>query len=117
MKLVDNPDLMRIKAGVIFGMREYMKIAHPDYTEKDIQFCNKVLDDHLVKVSVAKNAQAALDVVQATVLQLNELNDKVANELIETDQREGICEFIILAGHLMGFNEKDEDVTEEWREW
>jgi hypothetical protein len=45
------------------------------------------------------------------------LNATCEYDLIETDQREDICAFIIRAGALAGFNEADEDVTEEWREW
>jgi len=37
--------------------------------------------------------------------------------MIETEQREDLAEIIILAGNLKGFNSKDEDITEEWRDW
>ena len=55
--------------------------------------------------------------MKATVLKLNKLNEKAGYELIETDQREDICKYIIRAGALLGFNGEDEDVTEEWRDW
>ena len=29
----------------------------------------------------------------------------------------GIADIIILAGHLKGYNGRNEDITEEWREW
>ena len=37
--------------------------------------------------------------------------------LIETDQREDICDYLIKAGALLGLNEHDEDITEQWRQW
>ena len=54
---------------------------------------------------------------KATVLKLNDLNERAGEDLIETDQREDICEYITKADALLGFNTEDEDVTEEWREW
>ena len=47
---------------------------------------------------------------------MNVLNEKCEYELIETDQREDICKFIITAVNVAGLK-TDEDVTEEWREW
>ena len=52
-----------------------------------------------------------------TVILLNEINEKCEYELIETEQREDIAEIIILSGSLKGFNTRDDDITEEWREW
>jgi hypothetical protein len=37
--------------------------------------------------------------------------------MIETMEREAICELIILAGAARGFNGAGEDITEPWREW
>lgn len=91
--------------------------SNVDYTEADIECCAAILDEHLVAISSADNATSAAHCVQTTVIKLNELNNLVGGDLIETDQREKICEFIISAGALLGFNGKDEDVTEEWREW
>ena len=48
---------------------------------------------------------------------LNSLNARCGGTLIETDQREDICEFIIRAGCLAGFNGEGEDGTEAWRDW
>lgn len=58
-----------------------------------------------------------MKIVKKTVLALNALNEKCEYELIETEQREDIAEIIILAGYLKGFNDRDDDITEEWREW
>lgn len=55
--------------------------------------------------------------VKNVVLGLNDLNEKCGHELIETDQREQIADIIILAGHLKNYNTRNEDITEDWREW
>lgn len=53
----------------------------------------------------------------ATVLSLNQLNRQAGGSLIETDQREVICQFIITAGAQRSFNGPNEDVSGAWREW
>jgi hypothetical protein len=54
--------------------------------------------------------------VKDLVLKLNALNDRCQGSLIETDQREDICELIesSLTQASIPF---EGDVTEEWREW
>jgi hypothetical protein len=51
------------------------------------------------------------------VTRLNDLNERCNNTLIETDQREDICAFIIRVGYLRGVNAEGEDVMEAWRDW
>ena len=63
-----------------------------------------------------ENKEIIMGQVKETVLALNVLNEKCEYELIETDQREDICKFIITAVNVAGLK-TDEDVTEEWREW
>ena len=55
--------------------------------------------------------------VQKTVMKLNALNEKSHGGLIETDQREMICEIINLAAAYAGYDAGTRDLTEEWREW
>jgi hypothetical protein len=70
-----------------------------------------------VAVAAANGRNEALDHVRTAVLDLNALNSAAVDELIETDQREMICEFIMKTCAFHGFSGPDEDVTEEWREW
>ena len=60
--------------------------------------------------------QAIRDAVKQAVLALNALNKRCNGNLIETDQREDICELILVAAAQAGLH-TDEDITEEWREW
>jgi len=58
-----------------------------------------------------------MKLVKELLLDLNELNEACAGSLIGTGEREQICSIIISAAHEKGYNGKDEDITEEWREW
>jgi hypothetical protein len=113
----ETAELKEIKEALIKGMLDYRADGRASYTEADVEKCRRLLDQHLVAISVARDRNAANACVKATVLKLNELNEKAGYELIETDQREDICKYIIRAGALLGFNGASEDVTEEWRAW
>ena len=76
-----------------------------------------IISDYLSQMDKTDNKVSAMKIVEQTVLSLNDLNEKCEYEIIETDQREDIAEIIILAGSLKGFNSREEDITEEWREW
>jgi hypothetical protein len=117
MSLLDNPDLRRGLARLTSGMLTYMDGGKANYSEDDIDRCRDILTSYVNELEKAKERATALELVKSTVLRLNTLNQDAGQDLIETDQREEICAFIIKAGALMGFNSENEDVTEEWREW
>lgn len=106
-----------LRARLLDGMREYMADGDVAYDESHVRECDGILADHAQTLKTAKDATHAKQIVRETVLKLNALNDRCEGELIETDQREDICAYIIRAGFLRDFNAQDEDVTEEWREW
>ena len=76
-----------------------------------------IIDDYIINIEKADSKKDAMFIVEKTVILLNEINEKCEYELIETEQREDIAEIIILSGSLKGFNTRDDDITEEWREW
>lgn len=98
-------------------MISYMETAGPDYTEQDVDKCVEILNEYIEKMVKTKSKQDGLNIVKSTVLELNKLNKKCGEQLIETGEREQIAEIIILTGHKKGYNSIDEDITEEWREW
>jgi hypothetical protein len=51
------------------------------------------------------------------VLALNKLNEKCEYSLLETDEREMICDIINKSAKKAGIEEADEDLTAEYREW
>ncbi|WP_147420898.1 hypothetical protein [Sphingobacterium siyangense] len=99
------------------NMEGYLHENNPPYVQDDIDLCIATLSDYVVKVLDTKSKDEGMKLVKATVLKLNELNEKCDYSLIETNEREQIAQIIILAGHEKNYNAIDEDITEEWREW
>lgn len=106
-----------LKSRLLEEMYEFMLEADSNYDESDIETCDEILDQFLSTLADVTDKSAALDLVKQTVFALNSLNEACNGDLIETDQRESICELINRAGAARGFNSDDEDVTERWREW
>jgi len=89
----------------------------PDYSAEDVSTCITSLLEFMSSIeSETQTVDSAKEHVRELVLSLNELNEKCNECLIETDQREEICEFIekVLSN---GNVEIEGDITEEWREW
>ncbi len=117
--------LEKIKKKLISGMLNYMKPEDEDddfecsYTEEDVQKCDKILSeytDELKKLDPPGDEKAIMRVVKRVVLALNKLNEKADFEMIETDQREQLYEYISTAAQASGLK-SDDDITEEWRDW
>lgn len=117
MEIKVNVEITEISERLKSGMIEFIEPGKTAYDKTDVDTCMKLLLDYLSKIENVSSKDEAMAVVEKTVLALNDLNEKCEYELIETDQREDIAEIIILAGSLKGFNSRDEDITEEWREW
>jgi hypothetical protein len=110
-----------LKISLLEDMREYMEDVaadghEPGYSEADIGKCESILDTFLTTVRSAKSGDTefVMGAVKEAVLALNALNEDY--NLIETDQREQICELIIQSAVAVGVG-SGEDITEEWREW
>jgi len=88
-----------------------------NYTETDVEECQRILNMYLNDAAVVEGKPAFLNLAKTTLEKLNELNYKCNYDLIETGEREKICAIMIKSGQLKGFNKKDEDFTEEWREF
>ncbi len=117
MVLKENAEIKEISERLKAGMIDYIDPEDTMYTEKDVATCMDILSDYLEEMGKADSSSNGLQVVEKTVNALNELNDNCGAELIETDQREDIAEIIILGGYLKGFNSRETDITEAWREW
>ena len=98
-------------------MIDFIEPGVTSYNEKDVEICIELIDDFIIKIEKIESKKEAMKLVEKTVVALNKINERCNYELIETEQREDIAEIIILSGNLKGFNERDEDITEEWREW
>ena len=127
-------ELLELKKNAIDGMVSYMKSGEaeseddPDYdpefdagyTQEHVDQCSKIIDDLLAGLSILSGPQkeeSILKLVQVAVVELNKINEKCDGSLIETEQREELCELIILAAKHAGLESGERDITEEWREW
>lgn len=89
----------------------------PDYTAEDVTVCITSLLEFMTAIESDKQTiESAKDHVKTLVLTLNALNESCDDYLIETGQREDICEFIQKVTSAANI-EFDGDVTQEWRVW
>jgi hypothetical protein len=117
---------IELKSQIIDGMLAYMQPDDddddfdPGYTEEGVNKCAQILMGYLATVfepSAHGSTKEIMAAVKKAVLELNDLNEECEYGLIETDQREGICELIISAAAEAGLQSEESDITEEWREW
>ena len=89
------------------------------FTKKDIDKCEALLLSYLTALAAMTNPsdREIMKQVKKLVLALNKLNEKADYCLLETDEREAICELIQISAVDCGLTEYDDDITEEWREW
>ncbi len=125
MKISKNAEILHKREELVDGMTGYMIECATNsefdapYTQADIDRCSLILDGFLTALDGAgepAGPDAILEIVKRAVLALNELNDECDGSLIETDQREQLCDIIILAANNAGLDTGD-DITEAWREW
>ena len=120
-------EVLKIKKqeSVLRSMIDYMSIDEDDddefevaYNQEDIDTCGAILDEYidgLIKSN--KKEILILEAVKKAIIALNTLNENCEHELIETDQREDLCQFIEEASIVAGLSKSENDITEEWREW
>jgi hypothetical protein len=113
----DIDSLRELKRALLASMKDYIREVDVPYSESDVQQVGEILDRFDSAVSESEGRDEALTHVRTAVLDLNALNSRCGGSLIETDQREMICAFIIKAAASRGFIAPDDDVTFEWREW
>jgi len=89
----------------------------PDYTSAEVNACITLLLEFMTEIECeAQTQESVKNHVRELVLALNDLNAKCDERLIETDQREDICQFISKV--ITNANvEVSGDITEEWRHW
>ncbi len=129
-----NDPVLDLKQSLLADMTSYMKYGgaedenDPDYdpefdagyTEEHVKRCGEIIGaflDKLENVSAQNKNESIKDAVKTAVLELNQLNDDSEGNMIETDQREQLCEIIISAANSAGLVSDAYDITEEWREW
>lgn len=130
---VETNDYVELKHEILDGMRSYMEDLAQDgadagYGPAEIDECERILEALLAALRDAAGdgerppSPALLDrgaraAVERAVRALNALNARCRYNLIETDQRDGLCELIRAALAEIGALRGEDDPTEPWREW
>lgn len=106
------------------GWRYYLKHLLDKYREEN---CNKVqaVFDSLISnlIALGEGAEEAqkLEKFKIAVLSLNELNDSTDGSLIETGEREELCELFDLIAKAAGIESSKygagRGITCQWRDW
>ena len=88
-------------------------------TAGDVARCGALLAGFLTALSELREPEddRIMAQVEKVVLALNDLNEALDYALIETVEREAICELIQTAAVDCGLQDVPDDVTEDWREW
>ena len=88
-----------------------------EYTAEDVTLCiTSLLEFMSAMEAEVQTVESAKEHIETVVVSLNSLNHQCGDCLIETEQREDICQFIqkvISAANI----EFVGDATEQWREW
>ena len=118
------------KAGYPFdSWREYF---HPNeeedtegmeqYTPENCDQAQGILDDliaQLIEIGEHSSNQSKEELFENAVMALNELNDET--NIIETGEREQLCELFDDISESAGLNPEDyadgEGIASEWRDW
>lgn len=97
------------------GLEQYTPEACAAFT----RIFDKLIAD-LGKLGVNAADEAKLAAIEQAVLALNDLDDE-DERLIETDEREQLCELVNTIASAAGLDPKDygdgEGPASEWREW
>ena len=113
-----SPEVQSLKDELIEGMNEYLpgedeedeedeagEAIDAGYTKADVERCTAIVDHYLetlTRLDGGDKGAAIMEAVKDAVLELNKLNDSCDGNLIETDQRELLCELIITAAQEAG---------------
>ncbi len=120
---VETNDYVELKSEILDGMRSYMEDLAQDgadagYRERDIDDCERIIDRFLDAAQAASGAPARVQTaLRQAVLALNALNVRCGHTLIETEQRESLCELLLGAAEAAGLDCQGRDPTEAWRDW
>jgi hypothetical protein len=119
--------ILELKQKLLKSMVSYMEVVplkdgKPAYSQKDVYRCFQILDGYLASLATVpeKNKNDfILDAVKKTILELNQLNHDCHQTIIETIEREYLCNILVKAAIEAGLDPdlEDNDITLQWREW
>ncbi len=113
-------ELKEIKKRLLEGMREFQKECDGAYHIWDVWKVDCILKRYYRKMYKCHKSGKGefMDIVKEAVIAFNELNEKCDCSLIETEQREDICIYMMKTAYSFNFiQDENEDITGEWRDW
>lgn len=121
MKPEDLQEATGRKTALLKGMVEYMRDPDhdkPPYEQLDVDALDAILTSFIDTTARLKSPDdaAIMNAVRDCVLKINALADRVEG-MIETGQREDLCELLQNFSIAAGLRSVPDDVTEEWRTW
>ncbi len=115
-----TPEIAEKKKYLLHWMYDFIiDEEEPAYLKKDVDECDHLLIDFIDCVETSEHKADFTWVasqVEALVKNLNDLNARLENQLIETDQREDLCALVALVMQHAGHSYEG-DITEMWRKW
>jgi hypothetical protein len=123
--VVSRQSFRSIRKRLLDGMMSHMKASEDPgygytcgYRLKHIDRCVAIIDAFHSELFIKPNPtpQRITDSVHRAVLKLNKLNAACNGALIETDQREDLCQLLLVAARKAGLKITG-DITEPWRNW
>ena len=117
-KAKKDDDILRSMIDYMNGDEDDDEDFNCGYTQQDIDQCASILDSYIDELIVAKkDEKTIMKAVKGVITKLNKLNKKCDHSIIETDQREYLCDYIEEAAIAAGLPKPPYDITEKWREW
>ena len=118
-------ELLKFKQdGPIEGWRASYKDGLEQYTEENCAAAERILDtfiSDLVALGEDAREEDKMQTFQVAVEALNTLDDESGHSLIETGEREELCEFFYVVAEKAGIDAKKygdgEGPASEWRDW
>jgi len=94
------------------------------YTEENCTAAQTIIDgliDRLIQLGDTASEAQKVEEFRIAVEALNELNEEIDDALIETGEREELCELLDAITVAAGLNPEDygdgEGIADEWRDW
>ncbi|UXI69784.1 hypothetical protein [Tahibacter amnicola] len=112
--------LSELKQSAIERMRNYQESVNGPSSSmvRYVGKCDVLLETFLQRLVEAKgDTPAIMAAAETAVLAINALNDRADGGLIETGEREDLCELIDQACAWAGLDIGEGDVAGNWREW
>lgn len=117
-----TPEIAEKKKYLLHWMYDFIadeEEDEPAYLKKDVDECDHILTEFINCVNGSEHKTDFVwlaSQIEAMVKNLNDLNTRLDNQLIETDQREDLCALVTLVMQHAGHNYEG-DITEMWRKW